>query len=47
MAQGLQLAGIQVLAAVDAKDVGPPAAAGETMDQACENCHKTFWYKEE
>lgn len=47
MAQGLQLAGIQVLAAVDAKDVAALEAAGETMDQACENCHKTFWYKEE
>jgi hypothetical protein len=44
LARGLHDAGMQALAAIDAKDAMRLDAAGEKLDQACEACHRTFWY---
>jgi hypothetical protein len=44
LARGLHDAGMESLAAIDAKDVTRLDAAGERLDQACEACHRTFWY---
>jgi hypothetical protein len=44
LAHGLHDAGMQALAAIDAKDTARLEAAGEKMDQACEQCHRTYWY---
>ncbi len=33
-----------MLKAVDAKDIAALEAAGEDLDAACEQCHRTFWY---
>ena len=43
-AHGLHDAGMQMLKAIDAKDVAAMGLAGEKMDAACEACHRTFWY---
>jgi hypothetical protein len=43
-AHGLHDAGMQMLAAIDKKDVAAMGLAGEKMDAACEACHRTFWY---
>lgn len=43
---GLHDAAAQTLRAVEAKDVQALLLAGEVLDQACENCHRVFWYPE-
>ena len=43
-AHGLHDAGMQMLKAIDAKDLAGMEAAGEKLDSACEQCHRTFWY---
>jgi hypothetical protein len=43
-AHGLQSAGLQALAAIDAKNAQALMDSGTTIDNACEACHVTFWY---
>jgi hypothetical protein len=43
-AHGLHDAGMQMLKAIDAKDLTAMGVAGEKLDAACEACHRTFWY---
>ena len=43
-AHGLHDAGSEMLKAINAKDLAAMEAAGEKMDAACEQCHRTFWY---
>lgn len=43
-AQALQQVGMDTLKAVDARDVDKMTELGGTMDEVCEDCHKTFWY---
>ena len=44
LAHGLHDAGMEMLKAIDAKDLQAMDAAGEKLDAACEACHRTFWY---
>ena len=34
------------LAAIDKRDANALLEAGGDLDEACENCHKRFWYPE-
>jgi hypothetical protein len=43
-AHGLHDAGMKALAAIDKKDVDGLSDAGETIDEACEQCHLKYWY---
>jgi hypothetical protein len=43
-ARALQDAAQQALAAIDRKDVDGLSNAGETIDEACEQCHLKYWY---
>jgi len=43
-ARGLQAAGLEALAAIDAKNAQGLMDAGTTIDNACEACHVTYWY---
>ena len=43
-AQALQNSAIATLKTVDAKDVDAFQEAGGAIDEACEQCHKRFWY---
>lgn len=43
-ATGLQGAVDETLAAIDARDVDALLRSGETIDEACEQCHSTYWY---
>jgi len=43
-AQTLQNSALATLKAVDAKDVDAFSEAGGAIDEACEQCHKRFWY---
>ena len=44
LAMGLHDAGLEVMAAIQAKNAQQLIDAGEKLDTACENCHSTFWY---
>jgi hypothetical protein len=44
LAMGLHDAGLEVMAAIEAKSPQQLIDAGERLDTACENCHMTFWY---
>jgi hypothetical protein len=44
LALGLHDAGLEVMAAIEAKNPQQLIDAGEKLDTACENCHMTFWY---
>ncbi len=44
LAMGLQKAGLQALAATDAKNVDSLMEAGARIDEACEACHLHYWY---
>lgn len=44
-AHRLQDAAKESLAAIDAKDVTALMNAGETLDAACESCHRDYWYR--
>lgn len=35
---------LAMLKAIDAKDVAALDGQGEALDEACEQCHRTFWY---
>jgi hypothetical protein len=43
----LHEAGLAVLQAVDAKDSQKVFEIGEQIEQACENCHRQYWYPNE
>jgi hypothetical protein len=43
-AHGLHDAGTKALAAIDKKDADALSDAGETIDEACEQCHLKYWY---
>lgn len=43
-AHELHDSGVQALAAIDAKKPADLVAAGGRIDDACEQCHKHFWY---
>lgn len=43
-AHALQDAGLAALAAIDKHNADGLMAAGEKMDQACEQCHVAYWY---
>jgi hypothetical protein len=43
-AQGLTDAALIALRAADARSVDGLYEAGDAIDQACENCHSTYWY---
>lgn len=44
-ARALQAAATRTLQAVESKSVKALIDAGETLDQACEACHQTYWYR--
>ena len=44
LARGLQDAGLKAVAAIDAKDSTALLEAGAAIDEACESCHRTYWY---
>jgi hypothetical protein len=37
-------AGVKALAAIDKKDADALSDSGETIDEACEQCHLKYWY---
>ena len=43
-AHALHDAGTKALAAIDAKNADGLSDAGETIDEACEQCHLKYWY---
>ncbi len=43
-AQSLQASAVQMLGAIDKRDVDAYLEAGGALDEACEGCHKRFWY---
>lgn len=43
-ARSLRDAGLKALAAIDAKDAPRLLEAGGEIDQACEACHRVYWY---
>ena len=43
-AQTLQNAALATLKSVDARDLDAFSEAGGAIDEACEQCHKRFWY---
>jgi hypothetical protein len=42
--EALRNVGLEVLDIVKRKDVKELWDAGENLDQACENCHRSYWY---
>lgn len=46
-AKALHDAGLAAIQAVDAKDAQKVFEVGEQIEQACENCHKQYWYPNE
>jgi hypothetical protein len=46
-AKRLHEAGVAVLQAIDAKDPQKVFEVGEQIEQACENCHRQYWYPNE
>lgn len=44
-ARTLQAAATTTLQAVESKSVKALVDAGEVLDQACEACHQTYWYR--
>jgi hypothetical protein len=46
-AKKLHEAGVAVLQAIDAKDSQKVFEVGEQIEQACENCHRQYWYPNE
>ena len=43
-AHTLQTSGLEILAAIDARDVARLGQAGAALDAACESCHLSYWY---
>jgi hypothetical protein len=46
-AHGLHDAGMAALKAIDSKNLQGLMDSGETIDNACENCHKQYWYPDQ
>src|SRR5262245_6793600 len=46
-AQGLHDATMASFKAIEAKDAEGVLNTGDKIDEACENCHKTYWYPDE
>lgn len=46
-AQALYKAAMLAAEAAEKKDADKVFEIGETIEQACENCHKTYWYPNE
>jgi len=46
-AKALHNAAMLAAKAADAKDADKIFEVGETIEHACENCHKTYWYPNE
>jgi hypothetical protein len=46
-AKALHDAGVEAIKAVDNKDAQKVFEVGEQIEQACENCHKQYWYPNE
>src|SRR5262249_55228873 len=44
LAHGLHDVGLEIMAAIKAKNTEQLIEAGAKLDEACENCHSTFWY---
>ncbi len=44
LTHGLHDAATLALHAVDAKDPAKVLESGDALDNACENCHQTYWY---
>ena len=44
---GAEDVGRQVLEIVEKKDVEALWEAGQNLDEACENCHRAYWYPKE
>jgi hypothetical protein len=44
LAHGLHNAATLAVSAADAKDPSKVLESGEQIDNACENCHQTYWY---
>jgi hypothetical protein len=40
----LQTSAIEILAAIDARDISRLGQAGAALDAACERCHLAYWY---
>ena len=45
LARGLHDAGVQNLDAIQSRNVKQLIDAGEALDNACESCHKKYWYR--
>jgi len=45
--QALRNVGLEVLDIVKRKDVNELWDAGQNLDEACENCHRSYWYPKE
>jgi hypothetical protein len=43
-ALALQGSALEIIKAIDAKNVDAYTEAGGALDEACEQCHKKFWY---
>lgn len=46
-AAGMRDVALQMLEAVDKRDVEKMSDVGGTIDEVCETCHQTFWYPSE
>jgi cytochrome c556 len=46
-AQGLHDATMEAFKAIEAKDAEALLNSGDGIDNACENCHKHYWYPDE
>jgi hypothetical protein len=44
-AHGLQDAALVNLRAIEARDLEKFLDAGDTLDRACESCHRQYWYR--
>jgi len=44
-AHGLQDAALANIQAIDARDLTRFLDAGDTLDKACESCHRKYWYR--
>ena len=46
-AQAFQVSTLEVLAAIDARDLEAYTTAGGEVDDACTACHQQYWYRPE
>ena len=45
LAHGLQEASLANIQAIEARDLTKFLDAGDTLDKACESCHRKYWYR--